>query len=124
MVHWELYREEGMPEQLLLYRVVMDNPIHPNPCPPEEMCLLGIRSLFTEKPAEYWRQRTALETAYEERKKAEAMLKAKEFQAPTSAVHSEWDGKGLCPTCKREPTDESTKQARERGLKWLEEFGG
>lgn len=124
MVHWEVYREEGLPEQLLLYRVVMDNPDHPRPCPPEEQCLIGIRAMFVDKPQEYWRQRTALETAYEERKLAEIRLKEKEAQAQAPSALSSWDGKGPCPTCKREQVqDGGTRECLEKMRKWLEVHG-
>lgn len=122
MIHWEDYREEGLPEILMQYRAVQDNPVADDPCPVSERSLIGIRNLFTDKNPEYWRQRIALETAFEERKKAEALARAK-AQAPVqlTTAPTKWDGKGPCPSCGREPVDQSTLEAIERGRKWLEE---
>lgn len=124
MIRWEDYREEGMPEELLLYRAVMDYPDHPTPCPPEEQCLVGIRGLFKDKPQEYWRQRNALQNAWSDLKKAMELAKVKEAELEILRLReknapSEWKG-GPCPVCKRLPEAEVEGMTDDELLKLIE----
>lgn len=130
MIPWENYREEGLPELLMNYRVVVDHPVLPekDQCPPEEVCLTGIRTLYHNQNHIFQDRHSRLEVAFQEAKASEANARAKEAESKIkekapATVLSEWDGKGPCPTCKREPLDPETVAARERGLKWLEEHG-
>jgi hypothetical protein len=114
---------------------------NPEPEDPEKLDewdkkLVDIRALRKEKPFEFIDRLTRLETELRraldrkadlEREQAKQTARsapvAPEPQALTTVL-SEWNGKGPCPTCKREPLDPETVAARERGMKWLKEHGG
>lgn len=131
MIDWAAYRQEGISDLLMQYQAVADHPTAPDPLPPDEVCLTGIRELYLAKWHIFSDRHKSMENAFKEWQTAEANRKAKEAelelarlspQAPTTVL-TEWDGKGPCPTCKREPLDPETVAARQRGLKWLAEHG-
>lgn len=106
------------PELHVLMQAVQEFPIEPPDCPEEEIKLRGLRNTWANNYSKFWNDLQKLEVEW-------LQYKAKRLnphQAPTTVL-SEWDGKGPCPTCKREPLDPETVAARERGLKWLAEHG-
>lgn len=45
---WSTFNEEGIPDLLLDMRVVQEWPIVPNPCPTDEVRLLGLRQMYAQ----------------------------------------------------------------------------
>lgn len=129
-VDWEReeYREDGLNDLLRQYRAVRDNPEAEMPVPYGEEILIGLRELYKTRWHIFNDKHTALEIAFEEQKAAASRAReaeARKLAAPSQpSAPSEWDGKGPCPSCKREPVDGSTMEAVERGMKWLEDHNG
>lgn len=132
MIDWEGYREPGKPDLLMQYEAVKDYPLEPNPVPTGEVCLIGIRKLYHEKNNVFTDKLHQLTMSHQEWRLAqerarilEAEAKLKEAE-PRTNVPSDWDGKGACPTCKREEkrADASTLECLAKAEKWLEENDG
>ena len=83
-----------IPDLLVDYRFVKKKPIEPSNCPRQELGVRWLRELYRDDPRGFLKEWTKLESAY--------LQAVEKYQEPTTAP-SEWDGKGSCPTCKREP---------------------
>ncbi len=105
MVPWVEYLEEGISPQLQMYRIVQDYPDHPPGATGAEAGLIGIRNLYRDRTPEYWRQRTLLETAFQEWKTEESERKKKEAEArileAQALVKSSAPSDGTCAGCGR-----------------------
>jgi len=122
--------ELEIPDLLVDYRFVRKKPIEPKDCPRQEVGVRWLRELYRDNPRSFLAEWTKLEgeylranTRHQELLLEQAKREDREV-APVVSAPSEWDGKGACPVCKREPVDKGTVEAVERGRKWLEEHGG